>query len=386
MAVQLFDISQAYQDGRQMKANRIQMQQQQKQNALNNALTAASQQYYGITPTQHQQMPQNAIAKAIGGVKNLVSNPMQTLKNALVGGQQQMPQPMQQPMQQQMPMRQMPQQPQQQVPTAQAPVQQDPNTVVVEGVRRQQPQAPQFQQNNNPYAQADYLDFMAKQALQNGGYAEFQEYSAAAQKARQDMSQQYNQSIAATLAPIARMQDNPETRDINEADEAFNQAMNMMPYTLPVEWQRLLSDPATRQQATQMLINMGNPEAAAKEAISTQGTYDQFRPYQTDNLGDRQGVFDPRTGQYISNEPFGLNPTQVRGQNITERNNIRTNATSSANSKRSTAASIANSQRSANIAIRGQNIRKEELQYNRSIGQPANVGGVNNDFTGEGWE
>lgn len=264
-------------------------------------------------------------------------------------------------------------------PPAQLPMaaQQQPNDgsfVTVTGQHQKPAPAPQFAQKSNPYEQADYLDYMAKIALQNGGFQEYQDYAAQAQKARQDAMTMYNQSISANIAPALMVKDNPDTPDYNEADAAFNKAMDMMPYALPTEWQGLLNDPQTRRQAAQMLINMGNPKEAANTAIDVQGSYDQFRPYQANNLGDRYGTFDPKTGKYISFESVGLNPTQVRGQNMTRENNIR-----------STAVSRENNRNSVGAAIRGQNIREEELQYNRSIGAPANVGGVNNDFSGEGW-
>lgn len=264
----------------------------------------------------------------------------------------------------------------------------DGSTLVnVQGQKQQHIPAPQFQQKQNPYEIADYYDQLAREAYNYGGQYGFEtgmKYKELADKARQDAMGQFNQGVAANLAPALMVKDNLDTPNYNEADAAFNQAMDMMPYALPAEWQRLLSDPQTRRQAAQMLINMGNPKEAANTAIDVQGSYDQFRPYQNVNLGDRYGVFNPASGKIdiprdengniLSDYRVGLNPTQVRGQNMTRENNIR-----------STAVSRENNRNSVGAAIRGQNIRKEELQYNRSIGAPANVGGVNNDFSGEGW-
>ena len=249
----------------------------------------------------------------------------------------------------------------------------DGSTLVnVQGQKQQHIPAPQFQQKQNPYEVADYYDQLAREAYNYGGQYGFEagmQYKQLADKARQDAMGQFNQGVAANLAPALMVKDNPDTPNYNEADAAFNQAMDMMPYALPAEWQRLLSDPQTRRQAAQMLINMGNPKEAANTAIDVQGSYDQFRPYQNVNLGDRYGVFNPASGKIdiprdengkiLSDYRVGLNPTQVRGQNISRQNSIDSNATSRENNRNSVGLGYANLKE-----------KKRQNDYNQSIGAP----------------
>lgn len=250
---------------------------------------------------------------------------------------------------------------QQQLPDGSTPV-------YVHGQKQQHAPAPQFQQKQNPYEIADYYDQLAREAYNYGGQYGFEtgmQYKQLADKARQDAMGQFNQGVAANLAPALMVKDNPDTPNYNEADAAFNKAMDMMPYALPTEWQGLLNDPQTRRQAAQMLINMGNPKEAANTAIDVQGSYDQFRPYQNVNLGDRYGVFNPasgkidiprdESGRILSDYRVGLNPTQVRGQNISRQNNIDNNATSRENNRNSVGLGYAKlkEQQKANDYYRG---------------------------------
>lgn len=241
-------------------------------------------------------------------------------------------------------------------------------TVVVNGIRNRMPNAPR-----NPFAEAQQYEQLSQAAAARGRGEEALDFRRKAVISRQNAENLQNQIIAGLIAPIARIGGNEE--QINAfIDTAVTQArvnygIQLDPMTLEG-----LRNPQSRSYTIQTLVNQGNPEDAAKKEIDTQSTYQQFRPLQTDNLGDRQGVFDPRTGRYVSSERFGLNPTQVRGQDIT-----------SANNRASVGASIANNRRSTGVAQQGVNLRKQEYEYNRSIGVPSNAGRVNNNFEDEGW-
>lgn len=84
-----------------------------------------------------------------------------------------------------------------------------------------------------------------------------------------------------------------------------------------------VNDPAALEQALRFEMVLGSPDDAMKENIRVQGTFDQFRPFERQDLGNRVGVFDPRTGEFGEGPRIGLSPnTQatvgatIRGQNV----------------------------------------------------------------------
>jgi hypothetical protein len=91
------------------------------------------------------------------------------------------------------------------------------------------------------------------------------------------------------------------------------------------------------RRALRVQIALGSPEKAAEEAVKVQGSFDQFRPFERQDLGNRVGVFDPRTGQFSSGPSIGLSP----------------------NTAASTSAQVRTAQIGANSRIEAARIRKD---------------------------
>jgi hypothetical protein len=75
--------------------------------------------------------------------------------------------------------------------------------------------------------------------------------------------------------------------------------------------------------ALQQLVNSASPDDAAKQAIKTQGSFDEFQPFQRDDSGANLMTFNPRTGEYTRGPAKSIDPnnalsaaTQRRGQDI----------------------------------------------------------------------
>lgn len=59
-----------------------------------------------------------------------------------------------------------------------------------------------------------------------------------------------------------------------------------------------INDVPKLRRALRVQIALGSPEKAAEEAVKTIATFEQFRPFERQDFGNRVLPFDPRTGQF----------------------------------------------------------------------------------------
>lgn len=150
--------------------------------------------------------------------------------------------------------------------------------------------------------QEEELDFLMRDAYQRGDVEGFNQYF---DLRRQNMSAEEKagrQQIAVVAGQIARLPDDQLAAAVVQAMQQFG----IDPATTKID--DYLNNPAELRRALQLEMALGAPEESAKEAVRVQGTFDQFRPFEREDLGNRVGVFDPRTGRFTDGPRVGLSP------------------------------------------------------------------------------
>lgn len=158
-------------------------------------------------------------------------------------------------------------------------------------------------QSRGPMAnQEELMDFEMKDAWDRGDLGYF---DTLAKARRQSMSAEElagRQQIAVAAGQILRMPSEQRAAAVMQALAQYGIDPSM------TKVDDYVNDPIKLENALKFEIMRGDPEKAAEENIRVQGTFDQFRPFERQDLGNRVGVFDPRTGKFGEGPRIGLSP------------------------------------------------------------------------------
>jgi hypothetical protein len=146
------------------------------------------------------------------------------------------------------------------------------------------------------------LDFLMREAYNRGDEIGFNQYF---DLRRQNMTAEEKagrQQIAVVAGQILRLPAEQRGQAVMQALQQFG----VDPSTTKID--DYVNNPDQLEQALRFEMVMGSPDKAAEENIRVQGTFDQFRPLERQDLGNRVGVFDPRTGRFTDGPRVGLSP------------------------------------------------------------------------------
>jgi hypothetical protein len=146
------------------------------------------------------------------------------------------------------------------------------------------------------------LDFLMRDAYNRGDETGFNQYF---DLRRQNMSAEEKkgrQQIAVVAGQILRLPAEQRGQAVMQALQQFG----VDPSTTKID--DYVNNPDQLEQALRFEMVMGSPDKAAEENVRVQGTFDQFRPLERQDLGNRVGVFDPRTGEFGRGPSIGVSP------------------------------------------------------------------------------
>jgi uncharacterized membrane protein YqiK len=106
-----------------------------------------------------------------------------------------------------------------------------------------------------------------------------------------------------------------------------------------------LRDPMTRERVMNQLIAAGDPTKATQSALDVWESRNEFRPLERQDLGDRIGVFDPRTGEFRDGPRVEVSPNTVANN----RTRVATAGMSAATQRRGQDISAATTRRGQNM-------------------------------------
>ena len=165
--------------------------------------------------------------------------------------------------------------------------------------------------------QEEIMDFEMKDAWDRGDKDYFDTLVVARRQRMTEEEKQGRQQIAVAAGQILRMPAEQRAAAVMQALQQYGVDPEM------TKVDDYINDPIKLESALKFEMMRGDPEEAMKENIRVQGTFDQFRPFERQDLGNRVGVFNPQTGQFGEGPRIGLSPnTQatvgatIRGQNI----------------------------------------------------------------------
>jgi hypothetical protein len=166
--------------------------------------------------------------------------------------------------------------------------------------------------------QEEELDFLMRDAYNRGDETGFNQYF---DLRRQNMSAEEKagrELISNAAGQILRL----PVEQRGQAVMLALQQYGVDPSTTQID--DYIDNPEKLEQSLRFEMIRGAPGKSAEENIRVQGTFDQFRPLERQDLGNRVGVFDPRTGEFGSGPSIGISPNTsaqvgatIRGQNIT---------------------------------------------------------------------
>jgi type II secretory pathway pseudopilin PulG len=176
--------------------------------------------------------------------------------------------------------------------------------------------------------QEEELDFLMRDAFTRGDTDGFNQYF---DLRRQNMSAEEKagrELISNAAGQILRL----PVEQRGQAVMLALQQYGVDPSTTQID--DYIDNPEKLEQSLRFEMIRGAPGKSAEENIRVQGTFDQFRPLERQDLGNRVDVFDPRTGQFQSGPSIGVSPNtnvtagvQRRGQNMTDARAIRSQQT-----------------------------------------------------------
>jgi hypothetical protein len=215
------------------------------------------------------------------------------------------------------------QQPQQAAPVAPmtggAPIEQEQGQAFVDPATGQEGlsyTATAVQRGPAP-TQEEELDFLMRDAYNRGDETGFNQYF---DLRRQNMSAEEKagrQQIAVVAGQILRLPAEQRGQAVLQALQQFG----VDPSTTKID--DYVNNPDQLEQALRFEMVMGSPDKAAEENVRVQGTFDQFRPLERQDLGNRVGVFDPRTGEFQSGPSIGVSPDAALQARTSRENSIR---------------------------------------------------------------
>jgi hypothetical protein len=165
--------------------------------------------------------------------------------------------------------------------------------------------------------QEEELDFLMRDAYNRGDETGFNQYF---DLRRQNMTAEEKagrELISNAAGQILRL----PVEQRGQAVMLALQQYGVDPSTTQID--DYIDNPEKLEQSLRFEMIRGAPGKSAEENIRVQGTFDQFRPLERQDLGNRVGVFDPRTGQFGDGPSIGVSPNtnvtagvQRRGQDI----------------------------------------------------------------------
>jgi hypothetical protein len=164
----------------------------------------------------------------------------------------------------------------------------------------------------------EILELEARDAYKNGDFDYFDDRITLRRQKMTEEEKRGRQQIALAAGPIMRLPTH-EARVL-----AVKQAMQSLGVSADeTRIDDFFNDPQGLMLELQLAESLGDPENRLKENIRVGGTFEQFRPLERQDLGNRVGVFDPRTGEFGSGPSIGVSPNtnvtagvQRRGQDI----------------------------------------------------------------------
>jgi hypothetical protein len=234
-------------------------------------------------------------------------------------------------------------------------------TVTVMGQRARQPamQAPE-PVRLQPSQLAGAYRQKARLAAQEGDITTMQASLEMADKIELEARQNQGSLIASQFGPIAgdvpsmaQMRNlNDPSGDVLARDEQRSDAINdtigeltRMGVQLSPTQIEGLRDPATRERVMNQLIAAGDPTKATQSALDVWKSRNEARPLERQDLGDRIGVFDPRTGEFRDGPRVEVSPNTVANN----RTSIATAGMSAATQRRGQDISAATTRRGQNM-------------------------------------
>jgi len=167
--------------------------------------------------------------------------------------------------------------------------------------------------------QEEELDFLMRDAYNRGDETGFNQYF---DQRRQTMTAEEKagrELISNAAGQILRL----PVEQRGQAVMLALQQYGVDPSTTQID--DYIDNPEKLEQSLRFEMIRGAPGKSAEENVRVQGTFDQFRPLERQDLGNRVGVFDPRTGQFQSGPSIGVSPNTtaqvgatIRGQNLTD--------------------------------------------------------------------
>jgi hypothetical protein len=164
----------------------------------------------------------------------------------------------------------------------------------------------------------EILQFEAKDAYARGDYDYGNSRIELLRKNMTEEEKKGREMIALAARPIIKL-------PTHEARvRAVKQAMLSMGISADqTKIDDFFNDPEGLLLELELAEGMGAPDDKIKANIKVGETYDQFRPFEPRDLGNRVAAFDPRTGQFGSGPSIGLSPntaattsTQIRTAQI----------------------------------------------------------------------
>lgn len=165
--------------------------------------------------------------------------------------------------------------------------------------------------------QEEELDFLMRDAYTRGDVEGFNQFF---DLRRQNMSAEEKagrELIAGAAGQILRLPVEQRGRAVMLALQQYG----VDPASTQID--DYIDNPERLEQSLRFEVIRGAPGKSAEENVRVQGTFDQFRPFERQDLGNRVAAFDPRTGQFGSGPSIGLSPntaattsTQVRTAKI----------------------------------------------------------------------
>jgi hypothetical protein len=153
--------------------------------------------------------------------------------------------------------------------------------------------------------QEEELDFLMRDAYNRSDETGFNQYF---DQRRQNMSAEEKagrQQIAVVAGQILRLPADQRAQAVMQALQQFG----VDPSTTKID--DYINNPAQLEQALRFEMVMGSFDKAAEENIRVQGTFDQFRPFERQDLGGSIASFDPRTGAFGQGPKVTVSPNTV---------------------------------------------------------------------------
>lgn len=165
--------------------------------------------------------------------------------------------------------------------------------------------------------QEEELDFLMRDAYTRGDVEGFNQFF---DLRRQNMSAEEKagrELIAGAAGQILRLPVEQRGRAVMLALQQYG----VDPASTQID--DYIDNPERLEQSLRFEVIRGAPGKSAEENVRVQGTFDQFRPFERQDLGNRVAAFDPRTGQFGGGPSIGVSPntaattaTQVRTAQI----------------------------------------------------------------------